>query len=270
MRPPSSIILRRQDPFIKKLVELRDEKNSALLLLEGPRLLKEALQSHLVIQTLVICQHEGQNALPQEAALIETARAQAKETIFVNESVFRVISDVEEPQGVAAFCDRPRWSWNDLLDRKPRPLIILDGLQNPGNVAAICRTAEAADAAGVITTSGTAHLFSPKSIRGGMGSTFRLPSLEHRTFGDIAVKLHAAGYQLLGAAVSQTSFPYTKVNWKQPWAIVLGQEGAGLRKDWQSHLHHMVAIPMAAPVDSLNVAASAAVLLYESHRQRNS
>ncbi len=267
MKP--SVILRRQDPRIKHLIDLRDDKHSALLLLEGPRLLREALQSSLALDVLVICQSRCEKAAAEEIQLVEAARARAKETLFVNDPVFHALSDVEEPQGIAAFCVRPQWTWNDLLSKAPRPIVVLDGIQNPGNVAAICRTAEAAGAAGVITTAGTSHLFSPKAVRGAMGSTFRLPSLEHLPYSDIAQQLSAAGYKLAGAEASPIAIPYTQLDWKEPWAIVLGQEGAGLHREWQPLLQQRIKIPMASPVESLNVGASAAVLLYESSRQRN-
>ena len=88
----------------------------------------------------------------------------------VSETVFEAVSDVKCPQGILAVTGRPRAGWPDLLSRAPAPLVILDGIQDPGNLATIVRTAEAAGAAGVVTTPGTAHLFSPKALRGAMGS----------------------------------------------------------------------------------------------------
>jgi TrmH family RNA methyltransferase len=192
-----------------------------------------------------------------------------KGLIKVSKSVFRNISDVEEPQGILAIVPRPHWSWEVLCAKKPAPILILDGLQNPGNVAAILRTAEAAGAAGVITTPTTAHLFSPKALRGAMGSALRVPSIEHQPVETIVSQLREMGYTLIGAALEgKNTQAYTDIDWRQPQAVVLGQEGGGLSAAWNPHLQKTVTIPMEQPVDSLNVAAAAAVLLYEAVRQR--
>jgi len=266
--PKSTIptITSRQNPLVKEIQKIRDDRSSPLIFLEGPRLIQEALLSNYVIEVLVISQQ-----FP-ETSFLDPIRARAKQHFKVSDQVFQAITDVENPQGFLAIVRRPAWSWNDLRKRSPAPVLILNDLQDPGNTASIVRTAEAAGAGGVITTPKTAHLFSPKAIRGAMGSTFRLPLLEHLTLEEIVKELHAAQYSLIGTEVrkaNQSAVVYTKINWKKPWAIVLGQEGQGLSADWEKHLDKRVHIPMAEPVESLNVASSAAILLYESVRQRS-
>ena len=259
-------ITSRKNPLIMELAALRKEADPDLILLEGPKLVEEALKASLRIETLII--QEGARGWDDSCQLVEGAKQRARRTLFVSESVFRALSDVEEPQGIAAVCRRPRWIWEQILAGKPAPILILDGLQNPGNVAAILRTAEAAGAAGVITTPETAHLFSPKALRGAMGSTLRLPSLEHKTVDEIVTRLKESTYSLLGSGPKGIS--YLKADWIQAWAVLLGQEGGGISPQWEPHLKQTVSIPMQPPVESLNVGAAAAVLLYEAFRQRTS
>jgi TrmH family RNA methyltransferase len=176
---------------------------------------------------------------------------------------------VRSPQGILAIARRPLWDWKNLFGRAPAPIVILDGIQDPGNVATIVRTAEAAGAAGIVTTPETASLFSPKALRGSAGSSLRLPILEHRDAEEIICALRVAGCGILAADAQngpEGAVSYSHVDWTKPWAIVLGQEGSGLSAGWQAA--RRVFIPMKPVVESLNVAAAAAILLFEFHRQR--
>ncbi len=201
------------------------------------------------------------------------AKAAAQTTFSVDESIFRSISDVEEPQGILAIGEGPRWNWLQIFQKSPAPVLVLEGLQNPGNLASIIRTAEAAGAAGVITTPGTARLNSPKALRGAMGSTLRFPAIEHVPVPDIIERLTGAGCMLYGTLVDRdqhlpASVTYTGIDWTQASAIVLGKEGGGISDTWTKSLQQTITIPMQSPVESLNVAAAAAILLYEALRQR--
>jgi TrmH family RNA methyltransferase len=262
----SLIISRRTHPLIKELRELRDHPHNDLLFLEGPRLLEEVLKTTLAIRTLIVS-----DKFKGSSELLGRAKARAEVTFTVEDSIFPSFSDVEEPQGLLAIGLRPRWSWDSIVERSPAPVIILEGLQNPGNIAAIARTAEAAGAAGIVTTPGTVHLGSPKALRGAMGSSLRLPSLEHIAIEEITDRLPRAGYRIYGTSADlghKNSVLYNEVDWTHASAVVLGHEGGGLSKAWSSFIHQSITIPMHKPVESLNVAAAAAILLYESLRQR--
>ncbi len=255
--------------MVKEVQAIRDDVSSTSAFLEGPRLVEEVLKSKLSIQTLILAL-----GLPP-SPLIDDARRHSKKMFRVSESVFLALSDVRAPQGIIAIVERPAGSWQTLLARRPAPVIVLDGIQDSGNAAAILRTAEAAGAAGVVTTPGTARLFSPKALRGAMGSTLRLPILEHQSVETIIENLRSAGVGLLGTVSepsAQSGAPvainFTSVDWSQPWAIVLGQEGQGLSLAWEPALSKTIFIPMSPPVESLNVAAAAAILLYESRSGR--
>jgi TrmH family RNA methyltransferase len=257
-------ITSRSHPLFKELRELRDTPHSDLLFLEGPKLVDEALRASIPIKTLVLS-----TDFKDPNGLVNRARPKTKDLIEVSDSIFRSLSDLVEPQGVIAIGERPRWTWESILAKAPAPIIILDGLQNPGNVAAIVRTAEAAGTAGVVTTPTTARLTSPKALRGAMGSVLRVPSLEHQPIAEIARRLAENHYTLYGASQgAEEGESYTAVDWKKPAAILLGQEGSGLSMEWEPFPCVGVRIPMESSVESLNVGAAAAVLLYEARRQR--
>ncbi len=191
--------------------------------------------------------------------------------VKVSDPVFRAISDVENPQGLLAIARQPLWSWEQILKNQPAPILVLDGLQVPGNAASIVRTAEAAGVAGVITTPGTAHLYSPKALRGAMGSTIRVPIIEHVSVDKIASTLKKAGYKIAGTPLKdmKSAKRYDQIDWSGSWAIIVGKEGKGVSGVWDKLIDVCAAIPMKEPVQSLNVAAAAAILLYEVSRHRH-
>jgi TrmH family RNA methyltransferase len=261
----NELISSRQNPLVKELQAIRDDRQSPWMFLEGPRLVEEVTRSHQPVEILVW------TTAAEADPVVSAVQAKAKRLCRVANTVFEAVSDVKSPQGVLAIVKRPVWQWDDLLRKTPLPILILDGVQDPGNMATILRTAEAAGAAGIVTTEGTARLFSPKALRGAMGSTLRLPILEHQELEGISRELTKAGYALVGTA-SQTLegsvISYSQFDWTRPSALILGHEGQGLSKSWSRHITSVVHIPMQSPVESLNVAAAAAVLLYESRRQR--
>src|SRR5882724_1662192 len=195
----AGVITSRRHSLVKELSDIRDNRDSPLLFMEGPRLVQEVLDTKTPIEILVSTPAaEGQ-------AVFKPAQAKAKRTLQVTDSVFKAISDVENPQGVLAIVHGPIWTWQDFFKRLPAPIVVIDGVQDPGNVSTVLRTAEAAGAAGVVTTPGTAHLFSPKALRGAMGSTLRLPCLEHRTAAEISKELKKSHVGLVATTMASKS-----------------------------------------------------------------
>jgi RNA methyltransferase, TrmH family len=259
------IISSRQNPLLKEIIAIRDERDSPLLFLEGPKLIAEALSAECKIEMLIVSEE-----FPR-ISFLEPIVAKTPRVVKVSDSVFQAISDVENPQGLLAIARGLEWSWEILLKRKPAPIVILDGLQDPGNAAAIIRTAEAAGAAGVVTTPKTVHLFSPKALRGAMGSSLRVPVLEHVPIEKISSLLHKADYKIATTPLeeSKNTIRYDHLEWQKPWALVLGQEAKGVSSLWEKHADAAVHIPMQKPMQSLNVGAATAVLLYESYKNRS-
>jgi TrmH family RNA methyltransferase len=144
---------------------------------------------------------------------------------------------------------------------------VLHQINNPVNVGAILRTSEAAGAAGVIATKNTCDPFSPKSLRGAMGSAFRLPIWSEPSYKEIIDWCHQRGIVTVCADVEATT-SYTEIDWTSPSALILGPESTGLTPEELELADHRVSIPMKGMAESLNVAVAAGVLLFESARQR--
>jgi TrmH family RNA methyltransferase len=309
-------ITSRRHALIRELQDIRDDRDSPLMFLEGPRLVEEVLGTGLPIEILVW------TPAAESTPVWSQAGPRAKRKFQVSASVFEAVSDVESPQGILAIARCPTWGWKSLFSSLPSPVVVLDGLQDPGNVATIIRTAEAAGAAGLLTTPGTAHVYAPKALRSAAGSSLRLPILEHQPVREIILELSKHGITLVGASprteasspadvsggsmidvammdpglpslqcvqgggprfqenrgagqpagmtTRAASISYLAFDWSIPVAIVLGQEGQGLSDAWTAQLNQLLHIPMKKPVESLNVASTAAILLYESFRQRSS
>jgi len=198
--------------------------------------------------------------------------------------LFEGLADTEHPQFVAALVE-PRVSSFDDLVRTPQSacsplLVVLAGVQDPGNVGTILRTAAAFGATGAATAasgqSGTASPFSPKALRASAGAALHLPLLPGMTLSILLAQLRVAGISMLASSVHESGdadspllAPW-QVDWCSPVALLVGNEGAGLPVDVERAADARIRIPMASGIESLNAAAAAAVLFYEAARQRNS
>lgn len=190
----------------------------------------------------------------------------------VEESVFEKISDTQTPQGVLTVLRRPEYSVKDIISIGDKncgaPLIlILENLQDPGNLGTILRVGEAAGVTGIIMSKGTVDIFNPKVVRSTMGSIYRM----HFTYTDDVIKTVAeiknAGI-ITYAAHLQGSEIYTEYNYSIPTAFMIGNEGNGLTEEITAMADRRLLIPMEGSVESLNAGIATAVLVYEAHRQR--
>jgi TrmH family RNA methyltransferase len=263
----SKLIVSRDNSLLRRARAVRDGKTNDLIFVEGLRLCEEALASNLRIEAVIF---SGQLAQKDRAArLIEQLSATANSSASVSEKLLESISYTKTPQGIVALAARPFGDLESFAQRQPaRPLIVLlHETNNPVNVGAILRTAEAAGASGVIATATTADPFSPKALRGAMGSAFRLPVWTSATFAQAIEWCRARGIQVIGADVSGSSV-FSNVDWQKPTAIVVGRESTGLSAEELAMADRTVRIPMKGAAESLNVAVATGVILYEAARQR--
>jgi RNA methyltransferase, TrmH family len=249
---------------------------------EGLRLVEEALRSGCPIHA-VLFSESGERHHERLAPLIDRPEM-AFPTLRTTDRLFEGLADTEHPQGIAALV-KPRESSFDDLVRNPVSacaplLVILAGVQDPGNVGTILRTAAAFGATGAATAasgvSGTANPYSPKALRASAGAALHLPILAGMSLPILLAQLKVAGVRTLASSVheprdgEQPLLAPWEVDWCQPVALLVGNEGAGLPEEVERHADARVRIPMAGGVESLNAAAAAAVLFYEAARQRNS
>jgi TrmH family RNA methyltransferase len=260
MRRGEETIQSRSNPHLKRLQTLKDKGDKETALVEGARLVQEALGAGILeafFTEKAARNHPGlRRALEKKEVTIRS----------VGEALLARLSDLETSEGILAIAKRPRFLEEDLFP-KPALLVVLCEIQNPGNVGGILRTAEAAGATGAILTRGTADPFSPKTLRGSMGSAFRLPHLFVKDAREAMDLVKARGVAAVATAAS-SSTPYDAFDWRTEAALFLGNEGRGLPEAVSFLAEASVAIPLAGGVESLNVAAAGAVLLFEAARQR--
>ena len=262
-----TVITSRDNQLAKRARAVRDRKVEGLIFIEGMRLCEEALGARLPVED-VFCTERF--AVDERGARLLQALGHVCERIaFVSDQVFASISDTKTPQGIALIASSPRTGAEMLANHKGQiPLIVvMHGINNPANAGAILRTAEAAGATGAITTHGSTDLFAPKALRGAMGSSFRLPLWTGAEFKELIEWCSARGVLTVCADV-RAAHSHTEIDWRVPRALILGGEAAGLGALEVAAADEALRIPMRPPVESLNVAAAAAIVLYEAARQR--
>lgn len=259
-------ITSRDNALLKLARSVRDGKEPQMIFIEGLRLCEEAVRSGLELQAVIYSDEIA--GKDRAAAFLESVYGAAPKMAAVSESLLATISYTKTPQGIVALTRKPD-NGRALLERTAGvPLVvIMHGINNPVNVGAILRSAEAAGASGVITTSQTADPFSPKSLRGAMGSAFRLPVWLDPNYVDALAWCKKQGIGTVCADAGATT-SYDELDWRGPRAFIFGPEAAGLTRDEIEAANDSVRIPMQGEVESLNVSVAAGILLYEAARQR--
>jgi TrmH family RNA methyltransferase len=258
----------RQNPSVRRFRELaRTGSADGRLLIDGVHLLEEALASGVPIESAAFLDPAPTRHL---SALADRTAAAGAQTFAVTAGVLSAMSPVKQPSGVVAIGLRRPASAGDVLTQSPRrpPLVpIIADVQDPGNVGAIVRAAEACGATGVIAGEGSADPFGWKAVRGSMGSIFRLPVAVKQPLPESIRLARRAGLRVF-AAVPRDGTPLADCRLNAPVAILLGGEGAGVSDEAIGLADERLTIPMQPPVESLNVAVAAALILYEAFRQR--
>jgi TrmH family RNA methyltransferase len=262
-------ITSRDNSLLRQVRAVRDGKIEELIFIEGLRLCEEAHRSDLAIEAVIV----SEELLRKEraAAAIGELSGVSKRVASVSEKLLESVSYTKTPQGIIVLAQRPLASEERLAARLgAHPLIVvLHQINNPVNVGAIVRTAEAAGATGVITTKNTSDPFSPKALRGAMGSAFRLPMWSGVEFGEMIAWCRKHGIVTVCADV-EASTCYTESDWTGPSALLLGPESTGFTDDELESADKRVSIPMQGAAESLNVSVAAGILLFEAARQRAS
>ena len=191
----------------------------------------------------------------------------------LTDEVFQKVSDTQTPQGILCVLSMPQYALKEYiknwrLDKKNVPLILLlEDLQDPGNLGTIFRTGEGAGVSGIIMTGQTVDLFNPKTIRSTMGSIYRVPFFTVEELDSTIQTLKQSGVAVY-AAYLENSMDYDLLNYTQPTAFVIGNESNGLRRTTADKATQYIKIPMAGQVESLNAAVAASILMYEAARQK--
>lgn len=266
MVPGSEVIRSRAHPLAKRLRVMLDrtDRDRTLAVLEGPKLVEEAIASR--VELLEVAASPRLSRTSRGSRLLHELAHGGHKVRLMDDELLARLSEVEHSQGVLALARRP--VFDDALLLAGTPLIIVGvGIQNPGNLGALLRTAEAAGATGALLIRGCADPYSWKSLRGSMGSAFRLPHRAGLTLDEATSWLRTHGLRLL-AASADAPIPYDEADFRRPTALLLGNESTGLDDAVVHRADAVVRIPIKPPVESLNVGVAAGVLLFEAARQR--
>ena len=255
----------RQNPLVARFRDrARARGSDGTVLLDGEHLVEEALDAGIRLDTVAFAERIVDSRADGLVARVERAGAQ---TVKVPDQVLNAMSPARQPSGIVALAVHGPTTLAHVLHGSRPLVLVLDGIQDAGNVGAIVRAADGCGASGVITTAGTADPFGWKALRGAMGSTFRVPIAVKQRAAETVAEIKRAGLAII-ATVPREGTPLADCDLTRPAAIVLGAEGSGLSGDLIAAADERVTIPMRPPVESLNVAITAALMLYEASQQR--
>jgi TrmH family RNA methyltransferase len=230
------------------------------MLIDGPRALSLALQNNFRLEAIYFTQ----DTAPQYTHLLQ--QASQKKTILqpVSAAVFNKIGYGDNPAGILGLAPQPSFSLSQLPQSENPLYIVTEGLEKPGNLGAILRSADAAGVTGLIVCNSQTDIYNPNVIRASRGAFFTVPLVQVGSE-EVVCWLHENRIQILAASPAADQL-YTEVDLRQPIALVLGSEHSGLTNIWLQQT--LIRVPMIGQVDSLNVAQTASILMFEAVRQR--
>lgn len=249
---------------IKYVQKLRDKarfrREEKLFLVEGKRMVFEADPSR-VREVFVSEDYKGLAEAELEARFPDT------DIYLLQANVFKSIVDTQTPQGILAVVEQQDYSIDDMLKGQDTLLLLLEDIQDPGNLGTMIRTGEGAGVTGIITSQNTVDIYSPKTVRSTMGSIYRVPVVTTSDFLATMKALQKEGVTLYAAHLKGEDF-YDRADYKKASGFLIGNEGNGLKDETAKAADVFIKIPMEGQVESLNAAIAATLLIYEAHRQR--
>ena len=235
-------------------------KKQNAYIIEGIRMFRE-LQRDEILDVYV-----GENFEAENKDLLSEIYPQYE---TVSDRIFESISDTKTPQGVMAVAKRKEYTLNDILRTKddPHNLLILDSLQDPGNLGTLVRAGEGAGITGIIMNETTVDIYNPKVIRSTMGSIFRVPFIYVKDLKETVAKLYSKKIDIYASSL-EGAIEYDCMDYTKDTAFIIGNEAAGISKEILDIVENKVKIPMLGKVESLNAAVAGSILMYEVFRQR--
>lgn len=259
-----NVIKSRQNHYIKlyrSLSRKKYRKETGLMPLEGKRLVEESFCRGFLPAAVLLREGTDPMALPFLAD-------KNVDVFFVEAALFDRTAFTESPQGIMAMVPIPSATFEELFSIHPALVLVADGLQDPGNLGTMLRSAAASGATGVIILPNTVDVTNPKTLRSAMGANFMLPIVE-ATVPQCLEELGRRGISLVTTG-GGAQIPYDCLDWTRPVAVVVGNEGAGVSQEMENAADTTVTVPMARNVESLNAAVAMSVIFFEAARQRRS
>lgn len=256
--------MKQLSALVKKSKERKEKK---LFVVEGTKMVAEAPKSWL----RAVYVSESYEGNVENRQLLDSIRKDAATFGYhydvVADSVFKAVSDTQTPQGIMALVTMPEYALEQLLDGDRTHLLVLESIQDPGNLGTMVRTGEGAGITGIIMNKTTVDLFNPKTIRSTMGSIYRVPFYITENLSQTLEDLREQKVSLYAAHLKGQN-SYDAENYQQACGFLIGNEGNGLSDEIANLADTYIRIPMEGQVESLNAAISATLLMYEANRQR--
>jgi TrmH family RNA methyltransferase len=265
--PEPTLMTSRQNPRIvaaRQLAERKHRRQQGRFLVEGVKLLELALRASARPHSAFVCY---QQLAPDAAGLLERLHAAGAELFPVSPAVMQALAEREAAEGLVATFDLWEASLDDLRLAGSDLVLVLDRLQDPGNLGTLIRTADAVGAAGVVLLEPCVDPFDPKVVRGSMGSIFHVPLVRTSDAAATLAALHGRGLRIV-AADAHRGVDWGDELWQGGVALALGNEARGLSPDVIPHIDAWVRLPIPGQAESLNVAVAGGVLMYAWVRQR--
>lgn len=249
----------KDNPVLRKL--LRASRKDELVIVEGPKLLREAIAAGFPILNVILLK-EG---IVEHRSTLEQCSISGSRIISTSSQLLSRLSDTVSNQGIIGFCEPKYAEFPQLHDEQGGPLVVLDALQDPGNVGAILRSALAFGALGIVFLPGCANPFSSKAVRASAGACFRIPLFK---CSQEQLLLYLSESDVTAYALEQQG---NSIVWeaelKQSCVIIVGNEGSGINPILQNSIKQSLSIPVDPRLESLNAAVAASVVLYEIARR---
>lgn len=251
---------------VKQIVQLqtkaKERRKAQVFVVEGFKMFEEAPEDQ-ILEVYLSCESE-EKARDNQVLWNKLHKCGFE---LVSADVFKRMSDTQTPQGILTVVKQPRYDLAQLLNKPNGLWVVLENLQDPGNLGTILRTGEGAGITGVIMSTQTVDIFNPKTIRSTMGSIYRVPFIYVESLTAAMEELHHHGIKTYAAHLKGENY-YDSFSFKEPTAFLIGNEGNGLTKETADMASSYIKIPMEGQVESLNAAIATSLLMYEAHRQR--
>lgn len=258
----TSVSNARVKQVVQWQTKAKERKKDNVFLAEGMKMFEEAPAEW--IQEVYVEEAVFQK-LERVSSIYKKLEQVGYET--VSEEVFKKMSDTQTPQGILTVLKRPVYHLEELLQVENPLFVLLEDLQDPGNLGTIVRTGEGAGVTAVLMSKNTVDIFNPKTIRATMGSVYRVPFIYVENVEDTIKSLHNANVKTYAAHLAGKDY-YDSFSFREGTAFLIGNEGNGLQKSTADAAFSYLKIPMEGQVESLNAAIATSLLMYEAHRQR--
>lgn len=258
------VISSKDNELVKKIRRLKEKKYRDLensFMIEGIKLIKEAIQEEVGIKTIVICEECVEDGTIDQKLLYEIAKY---ECIYVTKKVFVSLTEVNNPQGILAVVEKT--GVKQEIDYTQDIIMVLDGLQDPGNLGTIIRTADSVALTQIVVSKETADCFNPKVVRSTMGAIFRVCVIERENIQETLQEMKKHGFDVMVTSLEESKDIY-QIDYHKK-AIVIGNEANGVSKEVMNLADEKIKIPMLGKTESLNASVAASIIMYEYVRKK--